>query len=630
MRAAGVLARGPLAAPAALLCLGAAVATAAIAGPTELVSQGPGGTAPVTSRDLGAISADGRFVALSSAGRDLDPTNTNPYADVYLKDRASGTFERVSKPTGGGSANGASSIGRGGMSTDAGIVAFTSTATNLDANDVNGVSDVFVRDRSAGTTTQVSDAVGGFDANGRSYDAAVGGDGRYVAFTTEATNLVAADANGKADVVVHDRQAGTTSLVSATPSGLAGDGASGSPVVSGDGTKVAFVSSAGDLVAGDTNGRADVFVRDLATGTTERVSVANSGAEANSDSSEPFLSHDGAIVGFTTLATNLGGVKDRVGFDVYLRLGGPDRLERVMTAPGIEAGGAMLEGWISADGRHVAFASSFSGFTAGDGTEVDVFHLDRVTREITHLSRSHDGRRANGQQRLPAIAAGGGAVVYRSDATNLVPNMLNAFGTQVYLRPLSHDAVAADLDGDGVGNLVDTCPAEADPGQGDVDGDGRGDACDPDIDADRLRNPVEPLQDTSPAQRDSDGDGYDDFVDDYPADASRLLGTEHQTVNDSDLGSEDGALQVKLSYDSTSKKFKYLAAGTLRPNTTYTIAVHRRAEGIRDQKVCAAKTNATGAFACQGEVRLTFFTHLRLLRGATTVVAVEPDRPLGG
>src|SRR5947199_269171 len=224
------------------------------------------------------------------------------------------TTERVSVASGGTEANGASLSSA--LSADGRFVAFDSAATDLVAADTNGVSDVFVHDRQTGATERVSVASGGAQGDGSSgligfaFPPPLSADGRFIAFVSSATTLVAGDTNGAADVFLTARQAGTTRLCSAG----SGGGAHGTghrrgftlfPALSADGRFVAFQSAATNLVAGDTNGATDVFVHDRQTGTTERMSVASGGAQGNGSSAGPALSAAGRFVAFRSTATNL-------------------------------------------------------------------------------------------------------------------------------------------------------------------------------------------------------------------------------------------------------------------------------------------------------------------------------------
>src|SRR5262249_22544698 len=156
-----------------------------------------------------------------------------------------------------------------------------------------------------GSTTRVSTATGGGQGNGRSFVPTISADGRYVAFYSDASNLVSGDTNGARDVFVRDLQTGETTRVSVSSSGAEADGDSFAPALSADGRYVAFASAATNLVAGDTNDANDVFVRDRQTNTTTRVSVGHEGSQANGGSDQPSLSGDGRLVAFTSTASNV-------------------------------------------------------------------------------------------------------------------------------------------------------------------------------------------------------------------------------------------------------------------------------------------------------------------------------------
>src|SRR5438477_375290 len=217
------------------------------------------------------------------------------------------TTERVSVASGGTGANGASLSSA--LSADGRFVAFDSAATDLVAADTNGWTDVFVRDRQTGMTARVSVASDGTQANNVSSYCALSADGRFVAFQSDATNLVVDDTNGKTDVFVHDRQTGTTERVSVgSGGGTQGTGNSGGffafPALSADGRLVAFQSDATNLVAGDTNGATDLFVHDRQTGTTERATVASGAPQGNGFSAGPVLSAASRFAASASTATD--------------------------------------------------------------------------------------------------------------------------------------------------------------------------------------------------------------------------------------------------------------------------------------------------------------------------------------
>src|ERR1041385_3351135 len=226
-----------------------------------------------------AISADGRYVAFISQASNLVALDTNHTEDIFVRDRDGGTIDRVSVDSAGSQANEGSY--RPAISSDGRYVAFNSAASNLVAGDTNQAMDTFVHDLQTGATVRVSIGNGGGQANGPSFGAnAVSGDGRYVAFSSAASNLVTGDTNQNADVFLRDLQAGTTTRVSVGSAEEEGDGGSAWPSISSDGRFVAFHSDATNLVAGDSNGSTDVFVRDLQSGTTSLVSVGAGAVQA--------------------------------------------------------------------------------------------------------------------------------------------------------------------------------------------------------------------------------------------------------------------------------------------------------------------------------------------------------------
>src|SRR5882672_2313784 len=212
------------------------------------------------SSDSPSISADGRFVAFSSIATNLVPGDTSYFADVFLRDRVAGTTERISVGAGGGEANAASETPR--ISADGRFVAFASDASNLVSGDTNANTDIFVYDRIHGTLERVSLTAAGAEANSGSLAPSISADGRLVAFESYSTNLVPGDTNASRDVFVRDRLAGTTERVSVATGGAQGNGASQSASIAEVGRFVAFSSLATNLVPGDGNGATDVFVRD--------------------------------------------------------------------------------------------------------------------------------------------------------------------------------------------------------------------------------------------------------------------------------------------------------------------------------------------------------------------------------
>ena len=299
----------------------------------------------------------------------------------------------------------------------------------------------------SGTALAVAPANGPVaPANGPSSAPAISGNGRYVAFASSASNLVANDTNGVSDIFVRDRELGITRRVSISSAGVQANGSSGHPSISKDGRYVAFQSSATDLIPGDSNGVADVFVYDRALGTIERASVSDSRRQLASGGAAPGISGDGRYVAFVTKsaavpsANTCLGRADRNGVeDVYIY----DRTlkKAVQQASAytqvrrhacgsrsltVTTGGnaASLNPVLSAHGRYVAFQSTASNFVRDTNHASDVFVRDRSSGRIWRASVSDRGKQSNGRSSHPSISADGRYVAYESLASNLVTKRL--------------------------------------------------------------------------------------------------------------------------------------------------------------------------------------------------------------
>jgi Tol biopolymer transport system component len=396
-----------------------------------------------------ALSADGQIIAFTSTAPAFLPGDANgSVRDVFAFNVTTGERRLISSAPGG--ANGPSSSPA--ISADGTRVAFASSATNLVAGDTNGAADIFLTDRD-GAVTRVSVAADGGDANGASSSLDVSADGRFVVFESAASNLVNGDSDGVADVFVRDLQTQKTALVSAARGGGPADGASGSPAISASGAFVSFASKATNLVAGDSNGVGDVFVRDLVLGRTSRVSVSSRGRQQNAPVAAPFsqisdVSRDGRYVVFDSDATNLVEADANQHTDVFLR----DR--RRKTTVLVSASSLNVQGnndsfspLISSDGRIVAFQSLASNMAPGDGPREDVFVRDLAQRATSVVEVADDGspRAAELVPQLlqrPALSADGRIAAFSSTAPNLVAGDTNG-REDVFLRLL--DAPQTDL-----------------------------------------------------------------------------------------------------------------------------------------------------------------------------------------
>jgi Tol biopolymer transport system component len=348
---------------------------------TALVSVGLDGGDANGDSDDPSISGDGRYVAFTSEAGNQVVGDENGQPDVFVRDLERGTTVRVSVDATGGDANGASS--HPSISTTGRYVAFTSTAGDLVSADGNNEADVFVRDLHSSVTTRASVDTGGGDPNDRSFGASISGDGRHVAFSSDASDLVPGDGSVR-DVFVRDVQAARTTRVSvAVSGGEPDDGVTRESSISGSGRYVAFSSRASDLVADDGNGVEDVFVRDLSAATTTRVSVDRDGGDGDGDSGEVgslgrvSISEDGRHVAFFSEATDLvPGDTNGVG-DVFVRdlqLGTTTRIS--VDFLGRQVNSHVAAGTspaISADGRFVAFLSQEDLLVNDTSTGWDVY-----------------------------------------------------------------------------------------------------------------------------------------------------------------------------------------------------------------------------------------------------------------
>jgi hypothetical protein len=346
----------------------------------------PGGTVTRVSVDANGnefdtpsadakVSPNGRYVAFDSGG------------DVYVKDLQTGALERISQPNTDPAAEPDQPAYADGV-TSAGLVVFESKATNLVASDTNGASDVFVRQLQDAPIEQVSvssDAAGGAEGNADSYTGAASDDGRYVVFASRATNLAAGDANGQAGIFVRDLATGTTTLVSGPPGGGQADGDAGFPSISGNGQFVAFNSDATNLATGNPGGYQQVYVENLATGALQRASQTNGGTAGNGDSTEPALSGDGSRVAFRSAATNLATGDTNGADDVFVQDLVQHLISRVSVTAKLAQGNSSSFGpSLNNDGTIIAFpsgATNLTGSAAGTPEQV-------IARDITQLPLS--------------------------------------------------------------------------------------------------------------------------------------------------------------------------------------------------------------------------------------------------
>jgi hypothetical protein len=375
------------------------------------------------------ISADGRFVLLVSLASNLVANDTNGVQDVFVHDRSTGITECVSVDPSGSPGN----LKSGGffsvpsISADGRFVSFVSDATNLLSNLKTSGSQIFVRDRSTGITELASVDSSGIESGGFCENSWLSADGSVVAFDSVASNLVAGDTNGCEDVFVHDRATGVTERVNVDSAGKQGNRGGYLETISADGQFVSFTSASTNLVPGDTNHVEDAFVHDRRTGATERVSVDSTGVEGDDATFARGFSSDGQIVVMTSLATNLVSNDTNGTEDVFIR----DRARGVTERVSVDSTGGESNGFsdgmsVSADGRIVAFHSDSTNLVGNDTNGVsDVFVHDRTSGITTRRSVDSSGAEANGESYGITISADGQVISFSSSATNLVGNDTN-------------------------------------------------------------------------------------------------------------------------------------------------------------------------------------------------------------
>jgi uncharacterized repeat protein (TIGR01451 family) len=458
----------------------------------ELVSVTADGTRAIGLAGGGTFSPDGTLVVFST------------YEQVYVRDLPARTTTLVSVATGG--VEGGDRTSRTPViSPDGTKVAFVSRATDLVPTDTNGADDVFVRDLVAGTTTLVSARADGLDAgNGDSDQPSFSADGTELAFTSVADDLGPTDGDAAPgeDVYVRDLVAGTTRLVSTNVAGTgsAGGGSSGAVFAPG-GRHLAFMSSAGDLAPGGSNGEGDVWLHDLATGTNELVTVGAAGTGGDDFSSRPTFSPDGTALAFLSRAGNLGPPDANGLVDVYVHDLPTGATELVSAnAAGADGGDGPSEVFVfSPDGTRIAFQTQASDLGPTDtnadaicpvyGVGViprvpcpDVYLRDLTTGTTTLVSARSDGLDSgNHQSGYPVFSPDGTRIAFSSRASDLGPSAKHVcdvsipFGPRelapcedVYVRDLTTGTtslVTTEVGGTGSGNRS-SGPSRFDPTDG--------------------------------------------------------------------------------------------------------------------------------------------------------------------
>ena len=425
---------------AAVIAAGAGPAAADRGGPLEAVIV----TSSGQPRPSGAISlsGDGRYVVFISDADDLVPADTNNDYDVFVRDRWTGTNSRINLSSTGqetpAQGENASNNGGGYISADGRYVAFSSEARDLVPDRTNGARSIFVRDRWAGTTRLVSVSADGTQIATDSREEQISGNGRYVVFS-RLDRIGNGDESTVADIVRYDLRTATVRSIPTSTTWSWRDGHGPRPQISADGRYVAFASDA-VLTPGDSNGVQDVFIHDFVSGFTRKVSRSHTGGQTSADSYPGAMSADGRFVVFASTDATLvrGDTNGQSDVFVYDLRTGSTRLISV-SSTGVQ-GDRMSYEWmtISGDGRYVGFGSAAGNLVPGDTNgQLDVFVHDRRTARTVRISEPNRGGESAGESFSPGISADGRHVVFNSTSLLLAGGEDSGIHSYAYARPLT-------------------------------------------------------------------------------------------------------------------------------------------------------------------------------------------------
>ncbi len=447
-------------------------------------------------------SADGRFVVFVSSDDDLVLGDDNGVEDVFLYDRTNDTLELISTNKNGSDANGRSYAPS--LSSDGRYVVFTSEASDLIVGDDNGVTDIYIRDTQSDTTERVSVDTDELESNGDSHRSVVSSDGQFVAFSSEATNLVAGDTNGFADIFVRDRTAGSTVRVSLTDDEEEATGGDSLwPSISADGSLVVFQSDATNLFLSDGNSATDIFLRDTDADTTTLLSKNDDDSEGDADSLAPVISADGTVVVFSSQATNLAGSNPDGLSHIFAAVVATEAVEIVsVDSDETEGDGGSTLPTLTADGNLVFFQSEATNLdTSNDENGVgDIFVRDRDSGTTARISLRPEGGETTSATMNVSVNSDGHFVTFQSDEGEYVDSDDNGVADVFVFNTqcLLTDEGFTELDSDNDG--TDDCSDEC---GGDADKTEPGDCgC-------------------GNADTDTDSDGTADCLDGCPSDGDK-------------------------------------------------------------------------------------------------------------
>lgn len=372
-----------------------------------------------------SVARNGDLISLMSEATNLVPDDTNGVRDIFVVDRRLKTTVRVSIGTGGKQADGES--GSGVLSENGRYIAFHSVATNLVPGDTNGLNDVFLRDLKTDDMKRITVGYDGSETDGGAAWPAISKNGRFVAYRSGATNLVPGDTNGVADVFVYDLKKGTTTRITRTVTGAEIDMDAIRHALSPNGRYVGVLTAATNIVPGDTNGHADVFIYDLRKDTITLASRGLGGEPGDGGCFQPNFSRNARYVAFPSYAANLvpddnNGVTDVFVYD--MKRGFTERCS--VNSAGVEGNGDCYVTNFARNGRILYFDSHASNLVPDDNNDSrDVFVHDRKTGRTERVSLGVLGQEGNANSYRPRTTRNGKLVAIFSEADNLVPDDLN-------------------------------------------------------------------------------------------------------------------------------------------------------------------------------------------------------------
>lgn len=405
-------------------------------------------------RGISGISGDGRFVVFDSAATNLVPNDTNGVHDVFLYDSILKTIRRISISDLGVEGNGESY--HASISADGHFVVFASYASNLVPGDSNGTRDIFLYDTTLNTIRLISKNDTGDEGNGESFHTYISGDGHFIVFNSAASNLVDGDTNGKNDLFLFDTTLNTVRRITVNGSGVEESAGLFNFSISSDGKYIAFSSDASNLVENDTNNTYDVFFYDTTLNTIKQISVDDLGVKGDGESTYPSITADGKFVTFESAATNLVPNDTNGTYDIFLYDTTLNTIKRIsVDGSGIEGNSYSTGSSISANGKFIVYNSDASNLVPNDNNGTyDIFRYNVESRANTLVSVASNGEQANWNETDYGgsymvgnrnISDDGNKIIFTSYSTNLVPNDTNS-SADVFLVTMNnaiHDITAS-------------------------------------------------------------------------------------------------------------------------------------------------------------------------------------------